>query len=389
MKICVVAPNYLPHHGGAEVGTHLILRHLARAGGHECHVIAPTTDASLPEEETIEGVQVHRYRRPKLWARWYAPTFFAFLHTGRILREIQPDVLLISYILPTGLAAFRAAKQQGIPVAMVLVGHDIYDPFHMPDAFLQKQAANAISQTQHIIASSSFIRERLISHLGAQPENICVIPYGIETDLYRTQVTKNELRQEYHIPENAVMLFALQRLEMRKGTEVLIRSMQHVVDRCGRLPIHLLIGGSGSDAAELQALVEEEHLSPLITFAGFIPEIEKAAHYSAADIFVLHSYHEGLGIVLQEAAAMGRPVIATRAGGTVDVVRDGETGRLVQPGDALALAQAICELAADKDLRRQMGRAGRVFAREYFEVEEVAAQFLSVLEAAYKGRTNH
>lgn len=382
MKICVVAPNYLPHHGGAEVGMHLILRHWVRANGHECHVITPTTNQDLPEQETIEGVQVHRYRRPKRWARWYLPTLFAFLHTGRILRQIQPDVLLISYILPTGLAAFRAARQQGIPAAMVLVGHDIYDPFHMPDRFLQKQAAHAIAQTQHLIASSSFIRDRLISHFDAQPENIRVIPYGIETDQFRTHVTKNELRKHYNIPEDTVLLFALQRLETRKGADVLIRTMQHVVDRCGRVPVHLLIGGTGSNAAELQALAEEEHLNSLITFAGFIPEIEKAAHYSAADIFVLHSYHEGLGIVLQEAAAMGRPVIATRAGGTVDVVRDGETGLLVEPGDELALAQAICELAADNDLRRQMGQAGRVFAREYFEVDEIAAQFLEVLEAA-------
>jgi len=358
---------------------HLILRHLA-ASGHDCHVISPTTDAHLPLHESTEGVTIHRYRRPKLWARWYAPTFFAFRRTGHILRTIQPDVVLISYILPTGLAGYYAARRQGIPLVLALVGHDIYDPFHMPDVLLRRWSAWAIARTQQIIASSSFIRQRLIDRYGAVPQHIRVIPYGIEAQRYTSPAAVLDLRARYALPEDALLFFALQRLELRKGTDVLIRAWQQVAAQDSHA--HLLIGGKGRSADDLRGLVAELGIETRVTFAGFIPEAEKAAHYAAADAFVLHSYHEGLGIVIQEASAAGLPVIATDAGGTLDVVREGQTGRLVPPGDADALAAAILQLAADGDLRRQMGRVGQAFAQAHFGVETIAEQFLDVLRTA-------
>lgn len=381
MRLCVVVPNYLPHFGGAEVGMHLILRHFA-SEGHECHVISPITDAALPLYEIIDGVTVHRYRRPELWARWYAPTLYAFRHTGRIMRAIQADVVLISYILPTGLAGYYAARQQRLPLVMALVGHDIYDPFHMPDGLLQRWSAWAIQRTRHIIASSTFIRDRLISHFGAKPEQVRVIPYGIEAERYASPSLAIDLHAKYNIPAGAVLLFALQRLELRKGTDILIRAMQRVAQE--NPDAHLLIGGKGRSADELHALVHEQGLAGRVTFAGFIPEDEKAAHYAGADAFVLHSYHEGLGIVIQEAAAAGLPVVSTSAGGTLDVVREGETGRLVAPGDVAALSAAMLELAGDAGLRQRMGQAGQVFVRERFSVQAVAAQFMMRLEEAMR-----
>ena len=109
-----------------------------------------------------------------------------------------------------------------------------------------------------------------------------------------------------------------------------------------------------------------------VVFAGF--DSDPGPAYGAADVVALASTWEGLGLALVEAAQHGRPVVATRVGGIPEVVGDGETGLLVPPGDASALASAMARLLGDANLRRRMAAAGRARVAQHYSLDAVVAR---------------
>ncbi|MGH7481647.1 MAG: glycosyltransferase family 4 protein, partial [Longimicrobiales bacterium] len=162
-------------------------------------------------------------------------------------------------------------------------------------------------------------------------------------------------------PRRLRLLFA-GRLVERKGVAVLLRALAGMAPE-DRPLAHVIGDGPLRDALQTQS--EALGLADSVSFHGFVPEAELAAQYEACDAFVLPAIvdakgdTEGLGVVLIEALAHGKPAIASRAGGIVDVVRDRETGLLVPPGDVEALRTAIRTLASDSALRIELGRRGR------------------------------
>jgi glycosyltransferase involved in cell wall biosynthesis len=124
----------------------------------------------------------------------------------------------------------------------------------------------------------------------------------------------------------------------------------------------------------------------IVTFEGFVDDATLRDRYRSADAFVLPAVvdekgdTEGLGVVLIEALAHGKPAIASRTGGIVDVVKDDETGLLVEPGDTAALAEAIVRLAECPELRARLGSQGRALVRDEFSWRTVVPR----LEALYR-----
>lgn len=334
MHICTVVPNYLPQFGGAEVGVHQILSYLAGTTPHRFSVITPTTNPALPGYEMMDGVEVYRYNRPNLWLKWFAPTAFGFLRNPPLIRQLQPDVLHLSYLLPSGLSAWHLARRQGIPTVLLLGGHDIYDPFDMPPMILRRWAAYAVRRSTIIAVNSTWSKQHLIAHYGGYDDNIHVTGFGIDPVRFHPHLDGRAIRERHNIRPDTALIFALQRLEVRKGLDVLLRAAALLGDR----DFHLLIGGKGRDEAQLRALAAELGLEQRVTFVGFVDEADKPLYYAAADIFALHSHHEGLGIVLAEAAAVGKPLVTTDAGGTTDIALHGQTGFTVPPSDPQAFA---------------------------------------------------
>jgi glycosyltransferase involved in cell wall biosynthesis len=126
-------------------------------------------------------------------------------------------------------------------------------------------------------------------------------------------------------------------------------------------------------------------LSDYVIFTGFRTDIPQIT--AIFDIAVLASFYEGLGRVLLEAMVLGKPVIATRVGGIVDVVDDGKTGILVPPNDSEALAQALIKLLLDGELRRRMGEAGRAKIDAKFSARTMVSQIEKVYEELIGERT--
>jgi glycosyltransferase involved in cell wall biosynthesis len=132
----------------------------------------------------------------------------------------------------------------------------------------------------------------------------------------------------------------------------------------------------GSYLAYLQAQVRSLGLTGHVMFAGFVPPTDLNGHYRKADVLVNPSLSESFGMSLVEAMVNEVPVVATRVGGMTEIVEDGKSGLLVEPGNPSALAQAILRLLTDDGLRKSMGEAARRRAMELFSWEKIAGDLL-------------
>jgi glycosyltransferase involved in cell wall biosynthesis len=159
-------------------------------------------------------------------------------------------------------------------------------------------------------------------------------------------------------------LLFVARLAELKGVSVLLDAMAIVIKT--HPGTHLTILGDGPARARFEQLSRELGLDQAVTFAGYRSQAEVAQHLSGTDVFVLPSYAEGVPVTLMEALGSAVPVVATQVGGVSELVEHGVSGFVVRPGDADQLAQRLCELIADPELRQQFGDAGReVVTREF------------------------
>jgi len=157
--------------------------------------------------------------------------------------------------------------------------------------------------------------------------------------------------------QKAIRLLSVARLHVAKGHDVLLRAVAALVER-GYQPT-LRIAGSGPEAENLQRLAAELGIAGRVRFLGSIAEDQIIQEMKSADLFVLASHAEPLGVAYMEAMAMAVPTIGTNAGGVPEIISNGVDGILVPPGDAAALADAIADLMSDQRHRRELGAAGR------------------------------
>ena len=157
------------------------------------------------------------------------------------------------------------------------------------------------------------------------------------------------------------------RMTAVKRTDDVLRAFRGLLDR--GVDAYLCLVGDGPDRAGLERLAHELGVSRRCRFAGYQDDVGR--FYKAIDVLLLPSANEGTPVSVIEALAAGRPAVATRVGGTPDVVRDGEDGFLVEVGDIASLAGRLAELAADPRRRTRMGAAGRERVLERYGVRRL------------------
>ncbi len=148
----------------------------------------------------------------------------------------------------------------------------------------------------------------------------------------------------------------MNREDKYKGIDNVIRSLPGVVNVTG--PLEYRIVGSGDDVPRLRALAEELGVSGCVKFLGAASDEALREQYRECSLFVMPSNEEGFGIVFLEAMAYGKPVIGGANGGTPSVVKDEETGLLVEGSDVARITESITRLLSDAELRERYGRAG-------------------------------
>lgn len=182
------------------------------------------------------------------------------------------------------------------------------------------------------------------------------------------------------------MILMVGRLMGPKGLPILFEALRELRGR--GVAVRLVVVGDGPDRAAYEALARELGISEHVELAGAVGQDEIRERYAAADVFCLPSFAEGIPVVLMEAMAMELPVVTTAIMGIPELVEDGVHGRLVPPGRADRLADALAELLAAPERRAEMGRAGRQKVLAEFDVRETAQRFKQVLERS-TGRGPH
>ena len=168
-------------------------------------------------------------------------------------------------------------------------------------------------------------------------------------------------RQALGLPPEGMLVGSVGRLDPVKGHGLLIRAFARLRDR--HPGARLILIGDGEEREAYQALARELEIAERVRFLGWRGDVDDLL--GELDLFVFPSRNEGMGRAAVEAMAAGLAVVATRTGGLTEVVRDGETGLLVPPGDADALSAAMDRLLARPEERRAMGEAGRNLAQAY------------------------
>jgi glycosyltransferase involved in cell wall biosynthesis len=226
----------------------------------------------------------------------------------------------------------------------------------------------------HTIAISEAVRASSLARGDVSSNDITVVPNGIfepgAADINSSARTRASLGVSTQTP----LIVCAARLEPEKDVETLIAAMAHVVTKSP--DAHCIVAGTGSQQEFLHKTIEQLHLSDRVSLLGYRSDVLSLIH--AGDIFVLPSLAEPFGLALLEAMALGRPVVATAAGGPLEIVTPGCTGLLVPPSHPQELANALLTLLGDVEARRWMGQNGYQRFQRCFTARQMAQATLDV-----------
>ncbi len=309
----------------------------------------------------------------------YLPDFTQHIEEFRRQEALRYDVLHSHYWL-SGMAAMQLARPWDIPHVTMFhtLGHlkQLANPNEPEPSLRLEMERLLIQRADGIIASTYDERQQIIRHCGATPRQVHVIPCGVDLERFipqDRQCARQKLGLKYHSP----VLLYVGRLDPFKGPDVLLQAAAMMEEEAQVL----IVGGKLSGDKELDQLRELARrlkISQRVHFLGARPQQELPIFYSAADVTVVPSYHESFGLAAVESLACGTPVVATRAGGLMTVVRHGETGYLVQrcPG---FFAERLDSLLQNPEVLAQMRAVARPSVLQY-SWKHVASQMLDVYE---------
>ena len=284
---------------------------------------------------------------------------------GRFLRRHGVEVILGEY-LDWSLPWLDIARRLEIRFFPHAHGDDVLVRVREPawqKAYLQYQKADGI------ITMSEVGRQELIK-LGLDPARIHTVRYGVDVP---AQQLPRESRRE-------IQCIAVSRITAEKAPVLLLDAFRRAAERCPELRLEVF--GDGPLLPAMQDFIRAFDLGERVQLLGLQPNKVVLERLRQADIFVQHSWREGLGVSILEAMAQTLPVVATRTGGILETVVDGSTGYLVEPGDSAGMAERIVELAGNADLRRRLGQAGWERVRDNFAWERERSELLRLLGLA-------
>jgi glycosyltransferase involved in cell wall biosynthesis len=277
------------------------------------------------------------------------------------LRSARPDVVVVSgWSTFASQAALAWCRARRVPYVLLVESHDVGPRAGWRRAVKGAVVPRLIAGARSFLAVGSLARDSLIAR-GAPPERIRFFANTIDVERWVERAARTTPR-----PHDDVVVLSVGRLVGEKAFDVLGSA-------CAEAGVRLVLAGDGP---------ERRRLEPFATVLGDVREEELAQEYVDADVFALLSRHETWGVVVNEAAASGLPlVLSDRVGAADDLLRDGENGFLVPADDVAAAAGALRTLAADADLRRLMGERSRERVRAWDYDASVDAFVAAVREA--------
>ncbi len=344
------------------------------------HLLTPQT-GKFPEAATKLGVQVAHlpfrgtstFFVPILWARLPIVAKLRAHLTHNAISAVISDYHSLPFIVP-------AARRLNIPVIWNAMGW--WFPIHAwQRRFFQQQVSR-------IVAISSAVKEKLLGTPPKLPPDLISVQIpGVDSaQHYPNAVSGMAVRAHLNIGAETPLVAMIARFQDVKGHDYFLDAA-HLIRRAVPNVRFAVAGenvfGVSKDEAYKQRILarvnQDDALREAVTFLGFWSDSREVI--AAADVMVCSSWFESLSMVALESMAMARPIVSTRVGGPAETIREGETGYLVPPRDAPALAERVIALLNDPASRQAMGERGAAHVREHFSAARYAAAISDLVEA--------
>ena len=346
-------------YAGSKIYEDRLTYHLSHRGDIELHIITIGKESRQIKKDNLI---IHTIKKRK----FISIPFFHPLLLWKIkckTMEIDPDIV---HAISTGffystVAAFLRNRYPTVLTAYGIVAKEreyykeeykkIYQ--HIFSVFHLINERYVLSKIPNIIVQTSSIKNIISKWTKSK---IHIVPSGIEYEKIKKMQSQTLLNESPDI-------FFVNNFTKIKGVAILIKAIPIVINATPNLSV--CIAGSGPQENELKALVKKLNLEVHVKFLGFISEEDKYQYYKACKIVVVPSRWDCQPFAPLDAAASGKPVVASRIGGIQDTVDDGKTGFLFESENIEDLAEKIITLLKDEGLREGMGRAAKENAKSY------------------------
>lgn len=272
-----------------------------------------------------------------------------------VIRKSSADLVITHGNRPTSLMRFGARKNK---VKLFAVAHNY--------------KIKPLLKADHIFSITEDLKS-FIGDKGFGEDNIFVIPNMITI----SEEEKNNKFKEYS-PSPVIGVMA--RFVKKKGVDVFLNACSALKSQ--GVEFQAVIGGTGDEANNLQALRDELKLNDQVKFTGWVKD--KDAFYNSIDIFCLPSHHEPFGIVILEAMLKNKPIVSTDSEGPVEILEDGKDGILVEKGHAGQMAMALQEMIENQEKAKSMANSANEKLKSNYAIENVSRK----LDAAIKQVVN-
>ncbi len=357
-------------------------------------VLAPRAPGSL-ERETMDGLQVIRF--PYFFKRWEHlathgggilnrlrsnPLYYLLVPLFllgqlwaliRLLRREPFDVIHAHWLIPQGLIAVLARRLTNRAIPLVCTSHG-GDLFALRGALLRRVKQVIMNESALVTVVSAAMRTECL-RIGIDAAKLAVIPMGVDMQHHFTP--------DPRIQRSHDTLLFVGRLVEKKGLPLLLHAIPQIL--MSHPQTRLIIAGSGPLEAQLRRLAADLRINERVDFLGMLGQVALPDLYRHATLFVTPFVvakggdQEGLGLVLVEAAGCGCPLVCGHVSAVTDVVRNGETGLLVDPSTSGAFAKAISGLLADPNRRRRLAANALQHCRAAFDWTAVAERYSQLL----------
>ncbi|MDQ1246151.1 MAG: hypothetical protein QG597_518 [Actinomycetota bacterium] len=357
------------------------------AAGHEVTVITQQ-HPEAPREHVLEGVQVVREAPtpgqpfvPDYLIPWVTDLDDALaVSAAGQLRTVHPEVVHCHDWMTTRSGISTAALAHVPLIATIHATergrHQGYLPGHI-SVTVDSIERLLSQQATRLITCSSAMRSEVVRQFDVSAGKVGVIPNGVDTDVWQTSgPAREEARRRWS--RHGPLLVFTGRLEAEKGIFTLLDAMPTVLAE--QPTARLIVAGQGGQSDRFDEVIGERGLGEAVLRSGWLPEADLRALIGAADVVVIPSLYEPFGLVALEAMALGAPVVAAATGGLGDIIRTGETGIAVSPGDPGAFAAAVLDVLRDQGAARERAIRASAELRVRYNWRTIAADTVDLYQ---------
>jgi glycosyltransferase involved in cell wall biosynthesis len=347
----ILQANFSPALGGLELYCLNLCRHL-KDRGHEV-ILWLAEGSRMADHPIAKAFQAELFPEPF----YFDPAFLWKAH--KKLKQYPVSVMHLHRSRDLAATCWLS----GVPRVLTL---QIESTLRKRDMFHQF----VYSRVDRVLTITERMRGFVLQALPTPAERVFTLHYGIEQQDSHKTISRGELQNKYDLPQGALVIGIVGRLEPPKGQDVLLQAFTKIYSDHSN--VYLMITGEapperlGYDL-QLKTLAGKLNIADRVRFTGFVNDT--ASIYGLLDIAVMASKEETFGLVLLEAMTAGVPLIATQAGGVPEIITDGVNGLLVPPGDVQLLADALERLIQDELLRQELSKQGRKIVAEKFSLE--------------------